>query len=110
MELTRHCSRCILLAMGAVLAHANPQPAPAPTSPAALKTLSLEALSALEVTTPSKEPQSAMRAPVAIYVITGEDIRRSGATCIPEALRNAPGVEVAQQVVDRNPRLRQPAL
>ena len=37
-----------------------------------------------------------MQAPVAIYVITGEDIRRSGATCIPEALRDAPGVEVAR--------------
>jgi iron complex outermembrane receptor protein len=34
--------------------------------------------------------------PAAIYVITQEDIRRSGATSIPEALRLAPGVEVAQ--------------
>ena len=31
-----------------------------------------------------------------IYVITGEDIRRSGVTSIPEALRLAPGVEVAR--------------
>lgn len=37
-----------------------------------------------------------MRSPVAIYVITGDDIRRSGATTIPDALRLAPGVEVAQ--------------
>ena len=66
------------------------------TNPAALKLLTLEELSAMEITTPSKEPQPAMRAPVAIYVITGEDIRRSGATCIPEALRSAPGVEVAR--------------
>jgi iron complex outermembrane receptor protein len=68
--------------------------------PAKLKTLSLEELSQIEVTTPSKAPESAFRAPVAIYVITGEDIRRSGATSIPEALRLAPGVEV--QRIDSN--------
>jgi iron complex outermembrane receptor protein len=70
--------------------------APNQTTPAALKHLTLEELSTIEVTTPSKEPQPAMRAPVAIFVITGDDIMRSGATCIPEALRAAPGVEVAR--------------
>ncbi len=74
------------------ISRGNPQPGP--STPAALKALSLEELSALEVTTPSKEPQRALKVPVAIYVITGDDIRRSGATCIPEALRSAPGVEV----------------
>ena len=68
--------------------------------PVDLKALTLEQLSSIEVTTPSKQPQSAMRAPVAIFVITGEDIRRSGATSIPEALRGAPGVEVAR--IDSN--------
>ena len=67
-----------------------------PDNPQNLKKLSLEELSQIEVTTPSKEPQSAFRSPVAIYVITGEDIHRSGATSIPEALRLAPGVEVEQ--------------
>jgi iron complex outermembrane receptor protein len=66
------------------------------TGPAALKKLSLEELSEIEVTTPSKEPVPALHTPVAIYVITGEEIRRSGATSIPEALRLAPGVEVAR--------------
>src|SRR5438067_3668837 len=37
------------------------------------------------------------RTPAAICVITQEDIRRSGATSIPEALRLAPGVEVARR-------------
>ena len=37
-----------------------------------------------------------MKTPAAIFVITGEDIRRFGATSIPEALRLAPGVEVAR--------------
>lgn len=71
-----------------------------PTSPAALKNLSLEELSQIEVTTPSKAPVAAFRTPDAVYVITGEDIRRSGATNIPEALRLAPGVEVAR--IDAN--------
>src|SRR5579863_3422522 len=66
------------------------------TNPAALKDLSLEELSQIEVTTPSKEPVPAFRTPAAIYVITGEDIRRLGVTNIPDALRLAPGVEVAQ--------------
>lgn len=67
-----------------------------PTNTPPLKKLSLEELSQIEVTTPSKEPEKAFRTPAAIYVITGEDIRRSGATSIPEALRMAPGVEVAR--------------
>jgi iron complex outermembrane recepter protein len=61
-----------------------------------LKELSLEELSQIDVTTPSKTPESAFRSPVAIYVITSDDIRRAGATSIPEALRLAPGVEVSR--------------
>lgn len=74
----------------------TPQQGGAQTGPAALKHLSLEQLSQIDVVTPSKEPIPAFRSPVAIYVITGEDIRRSGVTTIPDALRLAPGVEVAQ--------------
>src|SRR5712692_7803444 len=59
-----------------------------------LKSLSLEQLGNIEVTTASKEPVKVTRTPAAIYVITQEDIRRSGATSIPEALRLVPGVEV----------------
>ncbi len=73
---------------------------PATPTPSQLKNLSLEQLSQIDVTTPSKEPQSAFRTPAAIFVITGEDIRRSGVTTIPEALRLAPGVEVAR--IDSN--------
>ena len=61
-----------------------------------LKGLSLEQLGNIEVTTTSKEPVKVSRTPAAIYVITEEDIRRSGATSIPEVLRLAPGVEVAR--------------
>jgi iron complex outermembrane receptor protein len=73
-----------------------PQAAAGQTGPAALKALSLEELSQIEVVSPSKEPTPAFRSPVAVYVITGDDIRRSGVTTIPDALRLAPGVEVAQ--------------
>ena len=65
-------------------------------TPAALKNLSLEELSQIEVTTPSKTPTRAFQSAAAITVITGEDIKRSGALSIPEALRLAPGVEVAR--------------
>src|SRR5260370_17324666 len=68
--------------------------------PENLKQVSLEQLGQIEVTTASKVPVKAARTPAAIYVITQEDIRRSGATSSPEALRMAPGVEVAQ--VDSN--------
>jgi len=68
--------------------------------PVNLKHVSLEELGQIEVTTASKVPVKATRTPAAIYVITQEDIRRSGATSIPEALRMAPGVEVAR--VDSN--------
>src|SRR5260370_16880535 len=68
--------------------------------PENLKQVSLEELGQIEVTTASKVPVKATRTPAAIYVITQEDIRRSGATSIPEALRMAPGVEVAR--VDSN--------
>src|SRR3979409_2219688 len=61
-----------------------------------LKQLSLEQLANVEVTITSTEPVTMARAPAAIYVLTSEDIRRSGATSIPEALRLVPGVEVAR--------------
>jgi iron complex outermembrane recepter protein len=63
---------------------------------APLRQLSLEELGAVEVTTVSKKPEKVWRTPAAIYVLTQEDIRRSGATSIPEALRLVPGVEVAR--------------
>jgi iron complex outermembrane receptor protein len=72
------------------------QPNPGSGPPTSLKNLSLEELSQIEVTTPSKQPEKAFDTAAAIYTITGQDILRSGATNIPEALRLAPGVEVAR--------------
>src|SRR5688572_1950496 len=61
-----------------------------------LKKLSLEELMDVEVTSVSRSREKLSTAPAAITVITSDEIRRSGATSIPEALRLAPGVEVAQ--------------
>jgi iron complex outermembrane receptor protein len=61
-----------------------------------VKQLTLEQLGNIEVTTAAKAPERALNTTAAIYVITQEDIQRSGATTIPDALRLAPGVEVAQ--------------
>ena len=61
-----------------------------------LNQMSLEQLGNVEVTTASKEPEQIWQTPAAIYVLTQEDIRRSGATTIPELLRLVPGVEVAR--------------
>lgn len=62
-----------------------------------LKQLSVEELMNLEVTSVSKQPQKLGQAASAIQVITSDDIRRSGATSIPEALRLADNLEVAQE-------------
>src|SRR6185369_10636997 len=61
-----------------------------------LKRLSLQELSQIEVTTVSKKPVAANLTPAAMFVITADDILRAGVTTIPEALRLAPGVEVAR--------------
>ncbi len=61
-----------------------------------LMALSLEELTSLEVTSVSRKSQKVSEAAAAVFVITQHDIRRSGATSIPEALRLAPGLSVAR--------------
>lgn len=60
-----------------------------------LTELSLEELMNIEVTSVSKKPEKLFETSAAIYVITQEDIRRSGMTSIPELLRMVPGLDVA---------------
>jgi iron complex outermembrane receptor protein len=50
----------------------------------------------VEITSVSKKEEKLTEAPAAVYVLTQEDIHRSGATCIPEALRLVPGLDVAR--------------
>ncbi|MGZ5546300.1 MAG: TonB-dependent receptor plug domain-containing protein, partial [Limisphaerales bacterium] len=57
----------------------------------------LEEIMQYQVTSASKKPENLSDAAASIFVITDEDIRRSGVTSIPEALRLSPGVEVARQ-------------
>lgn len=87
----------LFLRGAACLSEPNPQPAQGPQS---LKNLSLEQLGDVEVTTYSKTPTELWQTPAAVYVITSEQILRSGATSIADALRLAPGVEVARYSSD----------
>ena len=67
-----------------------------------LKSLTLEQLGNVEVTTQSKEPTEVWNTPAAIYVLTADDIRRSGVTSVPDALRLVPGVNVFRVNGSRN--------
>jgi iron complex outermembrane recepter protein len=62
-----------------------------------LKQLNVEDLMNVEVTSVARHPEKLLQAASAIQVITQEDIRRSGATSIPEALRLADNLQVAQK-------------
>ncbi|WP_200329896.1 TonB-dependent receptor plug domain-containing protein [Thiocystis violacea] len=62
----------------------------------ALKGLSLEQLADLQVSIVSKRPERLADSAAAVYVLTEDDIRRSGYTSIPELLRLIPGFNVAR--------------
>ena len=61
-----------------------------------VQNLSIEQLAATEVTSVSRRPEPLNKAPASVYVITAEDIRRSGTASLPEVLRLAPNLEVAK--------------
>ncbi len=69
---------------------------PAKAAEKTLFDMSIEELLDMEVTTVSKKSEKLINQPAAVYVITNEDIRRSGAKNIPDLLRTVPGVQVAQ--------------
>ncbi|MFN8221467.1 MAG: TonB-dependent receptor plug domain-containing protein, partial [Fimbriimonadales bacterium] len=81
-----------ILALGVVgTAHAQDQD---------LGSMGIEDLMKLQVTTASRQEQVFMNVPAAIYVVTGDDIRKSGAVTVPDMLRMVPGLQVF--VVDGN--------
>jgi iron complex outermembrane receptor protein len=88
------------LALSATLAYAESQAttgiSAGSNGPAQLKDLSLAELGDVQVTTFNKTPTELWDTPAAVYIISGQDILRSGATSIAEALRLAPGVEVGR--------------
>ena len=92
-----------LAGTGKIFASAIADQGNAPEQQAAsLKSLSLEQLGKIEVTTQSKEPTQVWDTPAAIFVLTQDDIRRSGVTNVPDALRLVPGVNVARVNGSRN--------
>jgi iron complex outermembrane recepter protein len=58
--------------------------------------LSLEELANIQIVSVSKKFEPLADAPASVFVITADDIRRSGATTLPEALRLAPALQVAR--------------
>ena len=99
-ESMAQCGMIVWLIAAAAITRADAQSTgPAATNApevASYKRMTLEQLMALDVTSVAKEPEPYGEAPAAIQVITADDIRRSGATLIPEALRLADNLEVAQ--------------
>jgi iron complex outermembrane receptor protein len=90
--------RAWLLAVGwwVCIGPLSGQIAPALPAPSELKKLSVEELMDLEVSSVSKHPEKLFEAASAIQVITADDVRRAGARSLPEALRLASNLEVAQ--------------
>lgn len=88
----------IFIAFGLVIfaGYAFAQTEQALPPPSVLKKLSVEELMDIEVTSVSRRPQRLSETASAIQVITQEDIRRFGATRLPEALRLASNLEIAQ--------------
>ena len=82
---------CELVLLVSALTAAHPQKAEPD-----LTTLQLEDLMNVDVTSASRKEQKLSEVPAAVFVITKEDIQRSGATNIPDLLRMVPGLEVAQ--------------
>ena len=84
---------CLLLAL---LAGGVAAPAAGQSRPVDLASVTLEDLMQIEITSASRRHETAEDVPAAVYVITQDDIRRSGMTSVPDLLRLVPGVQVGQ--------------
>jgi iron complex outermembrane receptor protein len=71
-------------------------PVSAQQAPIDLSNTSIEDLMNIDVISVSRKEQKLSRIASAVFVITAEDIQRSGALNIPDALRMVPGMDVAQ--------------
>jgi len=72
------------------------QAAPVPASVLSLADMNIEDLANIEITSVSKHAEKLSEAAASLYVITHEDLQRSSATSLPEALRLAPNLQVAR--------------
>lgn len=94
--------RCVFgsVVCAGLLAGPSVSVAQAQASKPDLGSLSLDDLSSIEITSVSRKEQKLGEAPSAIFVITNEDIRRSGLSNVAELLRTVPGLDVAE--IDAN--------
>ena len=88
-------ARCATALVAALLA-APVAAAVVPAQDEDIAELSLEELANIQVTSVSRRSEPLSDAAASIFVITGNDIRRAGATSLPEALRLAPNLQVAR--------------
>lgn len=95
-SLLPHAFLCALLG-GAPTAQGASAPAGDPDTPdrQSLKELSIEELMQLDVTIASRSEEDQSHVPGAVYVLTGDEIRRAGHSSVPEALRMVPGFYVS---------------
>jgi iron complex outermembrane receptor protein len=95
-DLWRKLAAILILLAGVVLPGSGRAQQPPGQSSGGLADVGLEALMNMEVSSPGRKEQKLSQTAGAVYVITQEDIRRSGVTSIPEALRMVPGLQVAR--------------
>jgi iron complex outermembrane recepter protein len=95
-KLVAICAPALLLVV-CRFACAQAQSADIDSTASTLKQMSLEELLDVEVTSVARHPEKLSHTPSAIQVISAEDIRRSGATSLAEALRLASNLDVAQK-------------
>src|SRR4051812_17477031 len=86
--------KCAIAAIAVYIAF--PTGAAAQTTADALADLGVADLMNVEVTSVSRRVQKLSDTAAAVFVISQDDIRRSGATTIPELLRMVPGFQVAR--------------
>src|SRR5690606_1753448 len=97
MDSRRHMAgapRTLFASLTGVLLVASAQAAEVPRP--SLADLSLEELGEIQVMSVSRQSESLSDAPASVYVVTNEQIRRSAATTLGEALRLAPNLQVAR--------------
>ena len=85
----------LAMLLGGVIAGGAQSAPPPPASTSDIAELGIEELVNVQITSVAKKEQRLGDAAAAIFVLSGEDLRRSGATTLPDALRLVPGLQVA---------------
>jgi len=95
-SLTAVLAALTLLPVSAHSAQAAQAGGATPRQPLDFADLSIEELANIDITSVSRRPERLQEAPASVFVITADDIRRSGVRSLPEALRLAPNLQVAR--------------